>query len=58
MKRKALRFEEGFRVVFGNRHAQDAEMTMARGTRRAGLTIATAARINGSTSSAVKALRS
>lgn len=31
MKRKALRFGEGFRVVFGNRRAQAAEMTVAPG---------------------------
>jgi len=31
MKRKALRFGEGFRVVFGNRRAQAAEMTLAPG---------------------------
>jgi mannose-6-phosphate isomerase-like protein (cupin superfamily) len=31
MKRKQLRFGEGFRVVFGNRHAQAAEMVLAAG---------------------------
>src|ERR1700674_1933046 len=36
MKRKALRFGEGFRVVFGNRHAQAAEMTLAAGDSEGG----------------------
>jgi mannose-6-phosphate isomerase-like protein (cupin superfamily) len=31
MKRKGLRFGVGFRVVFGNRRAQAAEMTQANG---------------------------
>lgn len=36
MKRKALRFGEGFRVVFGNRRAQAAEMTLAVGQTEGG----------------------
>ncbi len=36
MKRKTLRFGEGFRVVFGNRHAQAAEMTLAPGASEGG----------------------
>ena len=36
MKRKSLRFGEGFRVVFGNRHAQAAEMTLAPGDTEGG----------------------
>ena len=36
MKRKALRFGEGFRVIFGNRHAQAAEMTLAPGDTEGG----------------------
>jgi hypothetical protein len=29
MKKKSLRFGKGFRVAFGNRHAQAAEMVTA-----------------------------
>src|SRR5437588_709397 len=36
MKRKALRFGAGFRVVFGNRQAQAAEMTLAPGESEGG----------------------
>jgi mannose-6-phosphate isomerase-like protein (cupin superfamily) len=36
MKHKALRFGEGFRVVFGNREAQAAEMTLAAGDSEGG----------------------
>ncbi len=36
MRRKALRFGEGFRVVFGNRQAQAAEMTLAPGATEGG----------------------
>jgi len=31
MKKKSLRFGKGFRVAFGNRHAQAAEMVIAPG---------------------------
>lgn len=36
MKRKTLRFGEGFRVIFGNRRAQGAEMTLAPGDAEGG----------------------
>src|SRR4051794_41241909 len=36
MKRKTLRVGEGFRVVFGNRRAQAAEMTLAAGDSEGG----------------------
>jgi mannose-6-phosphate isomerase-like protein (cupin superfamily) len=36
MKHKALRFGKGFRVVFGNRRAQAAEMVMAPGDAEGG----------------------
>src|SRR5437763_3415632 len=36
MKRKVLRFGEGFRVAFGNRRAQAAEMTLAAGDSEGG----------------------
>src|SRR4051795_6893067 len=36
MKRKTLRLGEGFRVVFGNRRAQAAEMTLAPGDSEGG----------------------
>ena len=36
MRRKALGFGEGFRVVFGNRRAQAAEMTLAAGAAEGG----------------------
>jgi mannose-6-phosphate isomerase-like protein (cupin superfamily) len=36
MKRKSLRFGEGFRIVFGTRHAQAAEMTLAAGDSEGG----------------------
>jgi mannose-6-phosphate isomerase-like protein (cupin superfamily) len=36
MKRKVLRFGEGFRVMFGNRRAQAAEMTLAAGAAEGG----------------------
>jgi mannose-6-phosphate isomerase-like protein (cupin superfamily) len=36
MKRKALRFGQGFRVVFGNDRAQAAEMTLAPGDSEGG----------------------
>jgi len=36
MKRKTLRFGEGFRVAFGNRRAQAAEMVLARGDTEGG----------------------
>ena len=36
MKRKRLRFGRGFRVAFGNRHAQAAEMVIAPGDSEGG----------------------
>ncbi len=36
MKRATLRFREGFRVIFGNRHAQAAEMTLPAGESEGG----------------------
>ena len=36
MKRKTLRFGEGFRVAFGNRRAQAAEMVLAQGDTEGG----------------------
>jgi mannose-6-phosphate isomerase-like protein (cupin superfamily) len=36
MKRKTLRFGEGFRVAFGNRRAQAAEMVLAPGDAEGG----------------------
>lgn len=36
MKRKALRFAKGFHVIFGNRRAQAAEMTIAAGEAEGG----------------------
>jgi mannose-6-phosphate isomerase-like protein (cupin superfamily) len=36
MKRKHLRLGQGFRIVFGNRHAQTAEMTLAPGASEGG----------------------
>lgn len=36
MKHKTLRFGKGFRVVFGNRSAQAAEMTLAAGATEGG----------------------
>jgi mannose-6-phosphate isomerase-like protein (cupin superfamily) len=36
MKRKTLRFNDGFHVIFGNRRAQAAEMTLAAGDSEGG----------------------
>jgi hypothetical protein len=47
MKNKHLQFGHGFRVVFGNRHAQAAQMTLSAGQIEGGPDNLIAAPING-----------
>jgi hypothetical protein len=55
MKRKTLRFGRGFRVAFGNRRAQAAEMVIPPGDAEGGADIATRVPISGCTSSPERA---
>ena len=57
MKRKQLRFGEGFRVALGNRRSQAAEMVIAPGESEGGRRTAIVAPTSGSTSSPAPAPR-